>query len=72
MILLFLSFSHTLKKIFFSLQCVTFKLKNGEIFLKTPVDQAAEPSQLPEEPNKNQENEVYAVYPILSWAFREG
>ena len=68
----FFHFPILLKKFFFSLQCVTFKLKNGGIFLETPVDQAAEPSQLPEEPNKHQENEVYAVYPIMSWAFREG
>ena len=71
MILLFLSFSHILKKNIF-LQCVTFQLKNGGIFLETPIVQAAEPSQLPEEPNKKQKNEVHPVYSILSWAFGKG
>lgn len=56
MILLFLSFPILLKKFF--LHYVTSKLKNGGIFLETPIVQAAEPSQLPEEANKNQENEV--------------
>lgn len=70
MILLFLSFPILLKKFF--LHCVTSKLKNGGIFLETPIVQAAETSQLPEEANKNQENEVYAVYPVLSWALGGG
>lgn len=56
MILLFLSFPILLKKFF--LHYVTSKLKNGWIFLETLIVQAAEPSQLPEEANKNQENEV--------------
>ena len=59
-------------KNFFFLQCVTFQLKNGGIFLETPIVQAAEPSQLPEEPNKKQKNEVHPVYSILSWAFGKG